>query len=244
MKTTIDITDERTVCKKCTDCGQSFEYETFTVFGKHYDPECESCDGCDEKRKDRVTLEARKVNAIREWERVVPPTYRETDIKHADYPMPIHKMAMGWSNGQDVMRNPRRPFLGLVGESGRCKTRIMAQVIRQMIWQGCRCEWVNATQFQWCVQHEFNDDDSKSANRHMEKYRTCQILAFDDLGKQKWTDAVESKFYDLLEYRSSNLLSLVWTSNADMEELGAMLSQDRSKPITGRLIDYSNIILV
>ena len=35
----------------------------------------------------------------------------------------------------------------------------------------------------------------------MERYQTCDVLVFDDLGAEKLTDWVEEQFYLLVDYR-------------------------------------------
>lgn len=115
-------------------------------------------------------------------------------------------------------------------------------MIRKQLWQGQSCEWVNANQFQWCAQNQFTDGKSDKAKKHLESFRKCDMLAFDDLGKQRWTDSVESAFFDLLEERYAECKGMIWTANASLENLEKMLSDDRAKPIIGRLSEASNIV--
>ena len=64
----------------------------------------------------------------------------------------------------------------------------------------------------------------------------------DDLGKGKMTDRAEAELYDLLEFRSSHKLPIIWTSNSDARGLLSMFSADRGDAIIRRLAEFSNII--
>jgi len=69
-----------------------------------------------------------------------------------------------------------------------------------------------------------------------------KFLAFDDLGKQKWTDTVESYFWDLIEERYAQCRGLIWTSNSSLENLKRMLTRDRAESIIGRLAEESDVV--
>lgn len=230
----------------CADCGETFETPDFSgdpLMRGFPDPEL--CDACFDARETRRIAgeerDRREKFARREWERV-PMTYRETDPDHPDFPAAAHAAAEKWVKGASLSCEPRLPWLGIVGPSGRCKSRVAALCAKRLAWDGKALAWVNATQFQWCAQMQFDDRDGGKAREHLRRYRKTGALVFDDLGKQRWTDQVESQFYDLLEQRSSHGLALIWTSNTSLEALGKMLSRDRSEPIVGRLLNFSHIL--
>jgi DNA replication protein DnaC len=230
--------------KKQCKCGATIDLDGLEEFAEILT----ACDSCAEKNNLRIDEERRIERedaaralrlefATKEWEKVVPLLYRQTDVNHANYPRPTHATAMQW-----ISSDKSRSWLGIIGQSGRGKTRVMSQIIRNRIWNDYRCQWVNATQFQWCAQNQHDKVDGEKAKRHIESYRNCGFLAFDDLGKQKWTNTVESYFWDLIEHRYAQCLPMVWTSNSSLEELAAMLSDDRSKAIIGRLAETSNVV--
>ena len=231
--------------RTCTNCGKDYAHEPIMIDGRDICDNINMCDPCAETQEERANQRRREQAAHAEWIRVVPKTYRETDLDYGDYPKDLHRYAVKWIRDLLVLKtNSTQIMFGMIGESGKCKTRIMGQIVKHAIWIGVKCEWVNATQFQWSCQHEFDKENGSRARAFLSLYRSCPFLAFDDLGKQRWTDGVESKFYDLIENRTANALPMVWSSNAGMGELEAMLTADRAKPIVGRLIGFSNIILV
>ena len=234
--------------KNCKTCGVAVDLTGLGSIAGFI----EYCDPCADKHNDALDEKARKAHeddareqraqfSRRQWEKVVPQKYRETDVNDARYPKGLHDVAKQWISGT-IKGNPSRLWFGIVGISGKCKTRVMSQVVKNRISHGKACQWVNATQFQWCAQNQHDNVDGAKAKRHLESYRSCDFLAFDDLGKQKWTDTVEALFYDLIEHRDSRCLPMIWTSNSTLEELGLMLTRDRADAITGRLAETSNII--
>ena len=234
--------------KDCKECGIEIDLtglEDFAALLKY-------CDACGEKvnqeidekqrtEREDAAREHRVSKTTREWEKTVPLLYRKTDVNHANYPKGLHTLALSWVSG-NLEDEKKLPWLGIVGVSGKGKTRVMSQIVRNRIWNACRCEWVNATQFQWCAQNQHDKNDGRKAKAHIEKFRKCDFLAFDDLGKQKWTNTVESYFWDLIEERYANCRPMIWTSNSSLEKLEAMLTEDRAKAIIGRLAENSNIV--
>ena len=230
--------------KNCEKCGQPIDVSGLGQFASFV----KFCDSCssevnakieeDTKReREAAAKEHRERHQIKEWERVVPALYRKTDTKHPDYPNKLHSTALQWIHNDDS-----RSWLGIIGISGKCKTRVMSQVVKNRIGNDKKCQWVNATQFQWCAQNQHDQNDGKDAKAHLQSYRSCEFLAFDDLGKQKWTDTVESYFWDLIEHRYAQCLAMIWTSNSSLENLEKMLTDDRAKAVIGRLAETSNIL--
>lgn len=223
--------------KKCRECHGQFELIDITGRGNYHDYTEGLCDPCHEadlaKRDEMKRIEAAKKHAIN----IIPKTYFATDTMHPDFPVKIHRMAQEWAK-----QNDRKIWFGLIGAAGKGKTRVLAMLAKRLIFQGQRAAWVNATQWQWCCQYEFDDTRGYEAKAHLDRYRKAELLIFDDLGKQKWTEAQEAKFYDMLERRGMDELTLLWSSNSSLEELTQKMSKDRGLPITDRLAGYSKII--
>ena len=59
----------------------------------------------------------------------------------------------------------------------------------------------------------------------MEKYQTCDVLVFDDLGAEKLTDCVEEQFYMLIDDRYRQWLPVLASSNCRKEALGQRLDR-------------------
>jgi DNA replication protein DnaC len=176
----------------------------------------------------------------------VPAVYRATDIEHPDYKrqMATHNLCMRWVKGEDIGEDGRKLFLGMVGESGLCKTRIVSQMVRLMIWRGCSVYWINSSQFQWACQHLHDDAERGKAAATIKSVHNCQNLVMDDIGSLKATEIVSDNLYSVLEHRTSYEKPMIWTSNETLEEMlpGSKISEKAKKRNISRLAGYSNII--
>lgn len=59
----------------------------------------------------------------------------------------------------------------------------------------------------------------------MERYQTCDVLVFDDLGAEKLTDWVEEQFYVLVDHRYRQRLPVLASSNCRKEALAQRLDR-------------------
>ena len=255
-------TGETRTCEKCSKTYQHVAWYWDEV-GDQYDwngsiQHCPSCLLFVEEREKRERLareeeerrEAKERVAKVDWEKIVPPVYRETDIGHSNYPKEIHRMAIEWQNGKGANDSNQKLFLGLIGPSCKCKSRVVAQTVKRMIWAGKKCQWVNAAKFQRLVQGQWNNDQAESssstvgelARRDLASFQQCDTLVLDDLGKGSLTETVAGALYDLIEERSSQGRAMLWTSNASLDDLLSMLPKDCGWPIVRRLVDFSTII--
>ena len=263
-----NITNDET--RTCEECSQTYqhvaEYWDDEKGGTDWNADLYTCPSCvpivDERReKERLAREEERQRQAKEdaaktaWLAIVPPLYRDTDTAHPDYPQAIHGKAIEWQKSKESGEGNPRLFLGLIGSSGRCKTRVVSQVMKRMIWKGHRCQWVNATDFQRLVQSQWNNETKSSgscltssstvgekARARLETLRTCDALTLDDLGKGRLTDTVAGALYDLIEERTAQGRVTLWTSNASLDDLLQMLPFDSGGPIVRRLVEFSTII--
>jgi DNA replication protein DnaC len=240
----MDITS-KTESRQCEGCGKAYEYEALTFNGTEV---CVTslCDPCAEKHNEKVEQEQRKATAINKWTQCVPDGYRDTDINHPDYQARIktHDLCMRWVNGESMGQDGRRLFLGLIGDSGLCKTRIISQMVKRMIWRGRSVFWINSSQFQWSCQHLHDDSERGKASRAIKSARNCSVLVLDDIGSLKATEIVSDNLYAILEHRTTNKLPMIWTSNETLDEMlpGNKISEKAKRRNVSRLAGYSNII--
>ena len=85
-------------------------------------------------------------------------------------------------------------------------------------------------------------DSAEDADEFLDKARNKEILFLDDVGKEKFTERVASQFYDLIEHRTANMLTTVWTTNMSPSELKERLGDDKGGPTIRRLKEFSKII--
>jgi len=233
--------------RTCQVCSTDFEHFPMMVEGRDLAAHMHTCPTCMDAVENEANSATREAKAKARWEKIVPEGYRLTDISHEDYPTRHHQAVLNWSRGGKAdARHDRKLALGLIGPTGRCKTRLMAQAIKRKIWAGDWCEWVNTSNFAWCCRSQWHEDKGRQAQAWLRKFRDCDFLALDDLGKGKLTETIGAELFDLLEHRTSHLKPFIWSANATLEEFEKLLTtaanKDRAKPIVGRLAEFSNIL--
>lgn len=246
--------------RACTTCGQVTDYEPIWIdrvdirSGLAF-----LCHGCVEEMERKEAAATRyRLRCRREatWEKTVPARYRETLTGHEGFNGALWEMAR---------HNNILESMALIGPSGRCKTRVFALLARVAISQDLTVGWCPANSFQWSAQREFSEHDGQKAREWMKTWLTCQVLFLDDLGKHKWTDTVESAFFNLVETRLSQNLPTHWSMNPDpadvitratlgsdahgilsraLDPSGAASSRARFAPILSRLLDDTTLIPV
>ena len=250
-----------TTTRACDDCGQVSAYEPL-MCGEWdmYSNLPHFCDGCQAAKQ--AAEEEAAANRLREkresqWVSAVPKKYRETDTKHPDFPAATWGVVRSW---------PLQSNLGLIGPSGVGKTRLLALVAKRAIASDLFIGWCPATSFQWAAQHQWDDTQGAEAKKWLKRWQDCGILILDDLGKHRWTEAVETEFFALLDLRSSLGKPTHWSMNplpddepALLERLtldakglisraldptGAAAARPRFAPIVSRLMDETEIIPV
>lgn len=253
-------TSEITTTRPCTTCGQITEYEPIMVNRvdlrakmKFLCPACVEADEKKEREAARYRVQKRREAT---WEKTVPVRYRETSTQHKEFNLPLWAM---------VRDNDIYESMALIGPSGRCKTRVFALLARRAIAHDVTVGWCPANSFQWASQREFSPVDGEKAREWMDTWLTAQVLFLDDLGKHKWTDTVESSFFNLVETRLGLKLPTHWSMNPDpadviseatlgtdahgilgraLDPTGAASARARFAPILSRLLDSTRLIPV
>ena len=246
--------------RACTTCGQVTDYEPIWVdtidirSGMVF-----LCQGCVEELERQEAAATRyrlRVRREATWETTVPARYRETEKRHADFNGPLWEMVKDAS----ILES-----MALIGPSGRCKTRVFALLAKRAISRDLTVGWCPANSFQWAAQREFSETEGSKAREWMRTWLSCQVLFLDDLGKHKWTDTVESAFFNLVETRLSQNLPTHWSMNPDpadvitqatlatdahgilsraLDPSGAASARARFAPILSRLLDATKLIPV
>lgn len=253
------LTETRT--RACDECGQVTDYEpmicgSFDLTAKlpHF---CQACQDAHKAADDAAAIERQREKREAAWMATVPKKYRETNTAHPDFP---RKM---WDKLKecDLNRN-----IGLIGRSGRGKTRLLAMMAKRAIAKDMFVGWCPATSFQWAAQNQWDDHQGGDAKKWLRRWQECAVLFLDDLGKHRWTEAVESEFFALIDLRNSRGMPIHWTMNplpddepALVERLqldlpgviaraldptGAASARPRFAPIVSRLIDETETVPV
>lgn len=223
----------------CARCGTIIEAEPLVLFGREMFSK-RYCDACivlnNQEQAERQAADA-KIAREKEWLDICPPLYRLTDPHHPDIPKATLAKIMAWIPKADGVG------LGVFGKTGRCKTRMVYLLCRELHMSGVKLFAIGSKSLGNCFSRSFGDGQEAGLARDaITKARAAKVLFLDDLGKEKFTEHVESEFYDLVEHRTSHLKPTLWTANATGSELEAMMSQDRGAAIVRRLREFSEPI--
>lgn len=256
MNTSIEQTK-----RACDDCGQVTDYEP-VQFGRidltrdlpHY---CATCSEARVRAEEQAAADRLREKRESAWQATVPKKYRETDLLHPNFPGKVWRSLRLW----DLQHN-----IGLIGPAGTGKTRLLALLAKRAIADDLFVGWCPATSFQWAAQNQWDDTHGQDAKKWLRRWQDCAVLVLDDLGKHRWTEAVESEFFALVDLRSSRGLPMHWSMNPlpddeaalsdrlkldakqviarALDPTGAAASRPRFAPIVSRLIDGTQLVTV
>jgi DNA replication protein DnaC len=161
------------------------------------------------------------------------PKVLATDLGHRTFNAALHISVQGW--------NPDTgKWLFIHGAPGSCKTRVAALLAKRLILDGRHVAWTTAGKLQTTVEelHSYAKADEHlrtAARARLRVWTESGILFIDDLGKNTWSPALESRFFELIDHRETRWLPTVITSNRPLLELLDDMSKDRGGPIIGRI---------
>jgi DNA replication protein DnaC len=247
--------------KACDDCGQVTDYEPLLVgeldLARDLPHLCQACSASRRAVEEAEAAERQRAKREAAWIATVPAKYRNTDLLHPDFPAKLWRGLREW----DITRN-----IGLIGPSGRGKTRVLGLLAKRAIAEDRFVGWCPATSFQWAAQNQWDDAQGGDCKKWLKRWQECAILFLDDLGKHRWTEAVESEFFALVDRRYSDGKPIHWSMNplpddepALVERLqldapgviaraldptGAGSARPRFGPIVSRLMDETELLPV
>jgi DNA replication protein DnaC len=161
--------------------------------------------------------------------KMVPPTFKLTD--RSRLPQNQLKKVLAW--------NPEgHRGLILLGPSGTCKTRCMWELVKEAhlsnakVFDGVSFGLELARKYQQGGAEDWLDHLGMEAPRVM----------FDDLGKLKLTDRVESELFGIVDRRYSYMLPMIITTQLDGVGLGGVMTDGRGQAMVRRLREACDIV--
>ena len=225
--------------KICYSCDKEF------VSIGHYVEQCTECQELDAARK---LAESKQKNKDRLIGRI-PPLFCKTDTSHESF------NTAAWDKIKEHRLTEERPWIGFVGMTGRCKTRMgflyaVAEIQRLAVVHKTRdgsyesypsYDFVSSYEIGDAVMNQYsNDFEIKNpAKARLSKIRECEVLLIDDIGKGRLTPAVAAELFAIIDWRHAHLMRTIWTSNSAPEVIAAGLPEDMAGPFAGRLIEMS-----
>jgi len=217
----------------CEICGNEFSFHKEDTSGlepklaKFFDKMQEKfiqrsiCDVCNQVEYKNL----KNPSCISPWESICPPLHRDTDISRLN--QTVLEKANSWSY------SPKG--FGLVGESGKGKTRAIFQILKREHHKGKSIHYTTGTGFA----HRLAD--LSKAKIEIDDCINADILFLDDLDKAKFTERVESSLMHVIEERNKRLKPIIFAVNASGKQLSDMFTENRSEPILRRLREFCEV---
>jgi DNA replication protein DnaC len=238
-----------TEIKTCYTCRNTFQRRIEANHGFAWD--FEVCDPCEAEAKEQEAGREAKERAKRIAQNKAevaaailnetPMLFRRTDITHPKF------KADAWEKIAKHRMTEEFPWIGFVGMTGRCKTRMAYLYAASLI---VRMTDRNKATFKFVASYEISDAVSRlncdfsekaEARRFLDQLRNVYVLLIDDLGKGRLSPTVASELFALIDHRHSQLLPTIWTSNSSPEVIAAGLPEDMAGPFVGRINESSKI---
>ena len=143
---------------------------------------------------------------MRIWEQECPAIMKETDL--SKLPAKGVEQVLSWK--------PERRGLVLHGITGRGKTRLMWEKVKQVSSRGLGWRFYHARKLADALSESWDD------RRHEEIIRgcnRCRLLFIDDLGKEKVTPRWETELFDIINTRTEQALPTIISTNYRGESL-------------------------
>jgi hypothetical protein len=253
--------EQNKITKTCIGCATVFTYEPWISSGKEL---CERthCEECMEKEhleheaKMEAKAHAESVGrAIKYWENLCPNRFLESDENHPEFKRSLLTKAMQWKPTSE------KPWLGIVGKKGSCKTRIALMRMREGMMDlteippsvyGTRSDnlsnfetpnapmFITAYEFAEAIQSKFGDKNAE-AKAILRQAMNSWLLVFDDLGKARNTPAVITGLFAMIDHRHAHNLPTIWTANSTPEEFCEGMPPDVAGPLVRRLKESSTL---
>ena len=254
----------KTITQKC-DCGATFESPEMD--GWPGIAEASICPECTAKARaeEAAEIQQRKDNLAaslaREVDSLTPPRLRTPDIMHPAFNLALWRKVEAWKPTRE------RPWLGLIGGTGECKTRCAFLRLRQFAladgqaWHGGRdapkrdALAISGMDFNRLAVDRYSKEHGKDvglfgravsvgdmASGTLRAARKVDILILDELGKVKSSPGTVEEIFSLIDHRSAHNLITIWTSNTKPEQFCAAWGEEYAAPGCGRILETSTVI--
>jgi len=187
-------------------------------------------------QKKREATEGEIAKKVKEWEEAVPPNLRETDFN--DFRLLAYREQI--NAVLDWKHTPKGIYA--IGKSGRGKSRSMYALARRL----ARANVPLAYILQGDVTREINRQGLASFFEKIDRIKRAPVIVWDDFGKfaaiGSRKDLLSAEIEALIDFRFSEGLPMLISSNATSVDLMEMFGKLRGEPILRRLVEGSKTV--
>jgi len=228
-----------TIKANCRYCEAEYQAESFPLpwgmkplIWEFCSDECQQGHIADTNKAEHDRDEFdRKRDAVRLWESIVPINMRETDLTR----LPKIKKHIDW-RPDDTGRG-----LIIVGKTGSGKTRLSYLMLKNlMIEVGLSVMYFRPGDFALKSHSAWMNNRSEQFYAEILK---ADLVIWDDLGKEKFTETRMMDFFAAVNNRLDNLQPMIFTTNYYGAELaGRFTDKDFSEPFIRRIRESTETI--
>lgn len=211
---------QRRIQAECRTCGETFQGWEMVVLGKRiWSQHCQPC--TDKHEEASPTPDPDREEA---WRAACPEKeFRTTSEGGATDVRRLHRDCLhleqitGWQYGAKGLL--------IRGDTGKCKTRAVWRLLRNMFDQGRTFAVLSSGRFA----REAMDAQGKfTLSGWFDHLAAVHVFVLDDLGKSKWSEWVWGQFFELIDERHKNHRPYIVTTN----ETGATMKAKCVDPAT------------
>lgn len=181
--------------------------------------------------------EPEKLRKLEErWNKICPAQYQNTDLTHPSLAPEFVERVQAWK--------PSHIGLGFMGSSGKGKTRLLYLALKRAFISGLWVHAITHLAFRKIAIDAFSGEGESryDARAKLDMMSRVDVLLFDDLGKAPSTEGVDSELEELIERRTSNNRTILWSANGSGQWLIERFGPDRGEPLVRRLAEFTTVV--
>ena len=207
--------------KVCPKCRQTVKNYAETYHGRAIFYTCD-CDRTEEIKKIDAELEAEKKEKLKKLfhEANLGRRFMNCTFQNFQKRSGSEKALNSAVNFAKYFSDKQGTGEGLLfyGNPGNGKTHLVAAIVREVVKQGYSAIFQPAAELQYRLNATYHDSGENEAEI-MSGLVEADLTVIDDLGKGKWSEKVEERFYVILDGRYRELRPTIITTNLKLSDL-------------------------